>query len=80
MININNKKNTVAGILSVIHDTKGRVFTLEKSTFCYSAIIGVCTDNAYRKHFKKDNFENFHNIRVNISERLTYTFKVIPKH
>lgn len=45
-----------------IHDTKGGVFTFEKVLFCYPAIIGVCADNAYRKHFK-DNFEEFHNIK-----------------
>lgn len=40
--------------------------------------LSECADNAYRKHFK-DAFEEFHNIKVDISERLTSTFEVIPK-
>lgn len=61
-----------------IHDTKGGVFTFEKALFYYPTKQGVCADNAYRKHFK-DNFEVFHNIRVDISEHLTSTFEVLPK-
>ncbi|MDE6426447.1 MAG: hypothetical protein K2K89_09995 [Ruminococcus sp.] len=61
-----------------IHDTKGGVFTFEKALFYYPAIIGVCADNAYRKHFK-NTFETFYNIKVDISKRLESTFKVMPK-
>lgn len=61
-----------------IHDTKGEVFTFEKALFYYPSIQSVCVDNAYRKHFK-NNFEIFHNIRVDISERLTSTFEVMSK-
>ena len=61
-----------------IHDTKGRVFTFENALFYYPSIVGVCADNAYRKHFK-NHFEEFHNIRVDISEHLTSAFKVMPK-
>lgn len=61
-----------------IHDTKGGVFTFEKALFYYPSIQGVCADGAYKKHFKNI-FEEFHNLNVDISERLTYTFQVIPK-
>ena len=61
-----------------IHDTNGGVFTFEKALFYYPSVTGVCADNAYRKHFRQI-FEEFHNIRVNISERLTSTFTVMPK-
>ena len=50
----------------------------EYSLFYYPSLIGVCADSAYRKHFK-NNFEKFHNTRVDISERVTSTFQVIPK-
>lgn len=59
-----------------IHDAKGGIFIFEKALFYYPTIQGVCADNAYRKHFK-DNFEEFHNIIVDISERLTYTAGII---
>ena len=61
-----------------IHDTKGGVFTFEKALFYYPSIEGVCADSAYKKHFKNI-FEEFHNLKVDISERLTSTFQVIPK-
>lgn len=61
-----------------IHDTKGGVFTFEKALFYSPSLIGVCADNAYRKHFK-DTFETFYNIKVDISKRLDSTFKVMPK-
>ena len=61
-----------------IHDTKGGVFTFEKALFYYPSIQGVCADNAYRKHFK-NNFEVFHNIGVDISKLLTFTFEVMPE-
>ena len=61
-----------------IHDTKGGVFTFEKALFYYLTIIGVCADNAYRKHFKNI-FEEFHNLKMDISKRLESTFKVMPK-
>ncbi|MDE5618997.1 MAG: hypothetical protein K2I80_00525 [Ruminococcus sp.] len=54
------------------------MFTFEKALFYYPTIIGVCADNGYRKHFK-DNFEEFHHIRVDISERMTSTFEIMPK-
>lgn len=61
-----------------VHDTKGGVFTFEKALFYYPSLIGVCADNAYRKHFK-NTFETFYNIKVDISKRLDSTFKVMPK-
>ena len=60
------------------HDTKGGVFTFEKALFYYPSIIGVCADNACRKHFK-NTFETFYNIKVDISKRLDSTFKLMPK-
>ncbi len=61
-----------------IHDTKGGVFTFEKALFYYPSIIGVYTDNVYRKYFK-NTFEKFYNIKVDISKRLESNFKVMPK-
>ena len=61
-----------------IHDTNGGVFTFEKALFYYPSVIGVCANNAYRKHFKQI-FEEFHNIKVHISEHLISTFTVMPK-
>ncbi len=61
-----------------IHDTKGGVFTFEKALFHYPSIEGICADSAYKKHFKNI-FEEFHNLKVDISERLDSTFKVMPK-
>ena len=61
-----------------IHDTRDGVFTFEKALFYYPSVIGVCADNAYRKHFKQI-LEEFHNIKVYISEHLTSTFTVMPK-
>lgn len=58
-----------------IHDTNGGVFTFEKALFYYPSVIGVCADNAYRKYFKQI-FEEFHNIKVDISEHLTSTFRI----
>jgi transposase len=55
------------------------VFTFEKALFRYPSIVGVlCDDSAYKKHFKNI-FEEFHNLKVDISERLDSTFKVMPK-
>ena len=61
-----------------IHDTKGEVFNFEKALFYCLSIQDVCADNAYRKHLK-NNFEVFHNIRMDISEQLTSTFEVMPE-
>ena len=76
--------DTMGNLLAVhvhsanIHDTKGGVFIFEKAFFYYPSLIGVCADNAYRKHFK-NTFETFYSIKVEISKRLESTFKVIPK-
>ena len=61
-----------------IHDTNGGVFTFEKALFYYPSVTGVCADHAYRKHFRQI-LEEFHNIKVNSSERLTSTFTVMLK-
>lgn len=76
--------DTMGNLLAVhvhaanVHDTKGGVFIFEKALFYYPTIIGVCADNAYRKHFK-NTFETFYNIKVDISKRLDSAFKVMPK-
>ena len=61
-----------------IHDTKGGIFTFEKAFFNYPTLQGICADYAYYKHFKNI-FEEFHNLKVEISKRLNATFKVMPK-
>ena len=61
-----------------VNDTKSGVFTFEKALFYYPSIKEVCTDSAYKKHFKNI-FEEFNNLKVDISERLTSTFQVIPR-
>ena len=72
------KRHIVTDIIGNIHDTNGGVFTFEKALFYYLSVRKVCADNAYRKHFKQI-FEEFHNIRVDISEHLTSTFTFMPK-
>lgn len=54
------------------------MFTFEKALFYYPSIQGICADSAYKKHFKNI-FEEVHNLKVDISERLDSTFKVMPK-
>ena len=60
--------DTMGNLLAVhvhaanIHDTKSGVFTFEKALFYYPSLVGVCSDNAYRKHFK-NTFETFYNIK-----------------
>ena len=66
------------GNLLCIHDTKGGVFTFEKALYNYPMLQGVCADYVYHKHFKNI-FEEFHDLKVDISKRLESTFKVIPK-
>lgn len=51
-----------------IHDTKGGVFTFEKALFYYPFIESVRADSAYKKHFRNTS-EEFHNLKVYISER-----------
>ena len=41
-------------------------------------IEGVCADSAYKKHFRNI-FEEFHNLKVDISERRISTFQVMPE-
>ena len=60
-----------------IHDTKGCVYTFEKALFYYPSIIGVSADSAYKKHFKRI-FTEFHNKKVDIAQKLTSGFQVIP--
>ncbi len=66
------------GNLLCIHDTKGGVFTFEKALYNYPMLQGVCADYVYHKHFKNI-FEEFYDLKVDISKRLESTFKVIPK-
>ena len=60
-----------------IHDTKGGVYTFEKALFRYPSIIGVCADGAYRKHFRRT-FTEFYDKKVEIAQKLTPDFQVIP--
>ena len=52
-----------------VHDTKGEVFTFEKAL----SIKGVCADSTYKKYFRNI-FKEFHNMKVDISERLKSAF------
>ena len=63
-----------------IHDTKGGVYTFEKALYKYPTIQAVCGDGAYRGTFK-NTFEEFHNIRIDISMQLKSEtgFQVLPK-
>lgn len=62
------------------HDTKGGVFTFEKALYRYPTIQAGCADGGYRGIFK-NTFEEFHNIRIDISMQLKEqkVFQVIPK-
>ncbi len=40
-----------------------------KKHFFIPSLVGVCADNAYRKHCK-NTFQTFYNIKVDISKRL----------
>ena len=60
-----------------IHDTRGGVYTFEKALFRYPSITGVCADGAYRKHFRRI-FTEFYDKKVDIAQRLTPGFQVIP--
>ncbi len=63
-----------------IHDTKGGVFTFEKALYRYPTIQSGCADSGYRGTFK-NTFEEFHNIRIDISMQIKEQkgFRVIPK-
>lgn len=60
------------------HDTKGGVYTFEKALFRYPSIQAGCADQGYRGTFK-NTFEQFHNLRIDISERIKgSSFEVQP--
>lgn len=63
-----------------IHDTKGGIFTFEKALYRYPTIQASCADGGYRGTFK-NTFEEFHNIRIDISMQIKEQkgFQVIPK-
>jgi hypothetical protein len=61
------------------HDTKGGIFVFEKALFLYPRIIiAGCADEGYRGTFK-NTFEEFHNIRIDISKQIKPIFEVLPK-
>ena len=64
-----------------IHDTKGGVYTFEKALYRYPTIQADCADGGYRGTFK-NTFEEFHNIRIDISMQIKSNagFQVLPKH
>ena len=59
------------------HDTKSGVYTFEKASYRYPSIQAGCGDQGYRGTFK-NTFEVFHNIRIDISERIKPEFEVLP--
>ena len=63
-----------------IHDTKGGVYTFEKALYRYPTIQAGCADGGYRGTFK-NTFEEFHNIRIDISMQIKEQkgFQVLPK-
>lgn len=63
-----------------IHDTKGGVYTFEKALYRYPTIQAACADGGYRGTFK-NTFEEFHNIRIDISMQIKPKsgFNVLPK-
>lgn len=63
-----------------IHDTKGGVYTFEKVLYRYPTIQAACADGGYRGTFK-NTFEEFHNIRIDISMQIRPKsgFNVLPK-
>ena len=60
-----------------IHDTKGGVYTFEKTLYRYPTIKGVRADQGYRGTFK-NTFETFHDIPVDISPRIKNAFEIQP--
>jgi putative transposase len=60
-----------------IHDTKSGAFVFEKALFRYPTIIGGRADQGYRGTFK-NTFENFHNIKIDISPRIKNEFEIQP--
>lgn len=63
-----------------IHDTKGGVYTFEKALYRYPTIQAAAADGGYRGMFK-NTFEEFHNIRIDISMQIKPKsgFNVLPK-
>ena len=60
-----------------IHDTKGGVYTFEKTLYRYPTLIEVRANQGYRGAFK-NTFEIYHNIRLDISPRIQNTFEFQP--
>lgn len=60
------------------HDTKGGVFVFEKALHCYPTIQAGCGDEGYRGTFK-NTFEEFHNIRIDISPKIKPDERISPK-
>jgi transposase len=61
-----------------IHDTKGGKYVFETALYRYPTIIACCADEGYRGTFKRI-FEEFFDIRVDISKQIKPKFEVLPK-
>ena len=76
--------DTMGNLLAVtvhaanIHDTKSGIHPAKKAFEKYPAIQKFCGDEGYRKSFEEDVFREF-GLNVDISERITPQFVVLPK-
>lgn len=59
------------------HDTKGGVYTFKKALYRYPTIQAARVDEGYRGTFK-NTFEEFHNIRIDVSKQIKPKFEVLP--
>ena len=76
--------DTMGNLLSVvvhaanIHDTIAGFHAANQACLTYPTIIGFCGDEGYRGTFINDVHE-FLGVKVDISERITPKFAIIPK-
>ena len=59
-----------------IHDTKGGIYTFEKALYRDLTIQAGCADGGYRGTFQ-NTFDEFHNIRIDISMQMTHRKKSV---
>lgn len=60
------------------HDTVAGIHPAIQAFGCYPSILGFCGDEGYRKTFEEDVLD-FLGCTVDISERISPKFAVIPK-